>query len=46
MDDGKFQYWYHFNFDSNAQLFAESREEEFEDYCFQRYIKRGVDDGE
>lgn len=43
MDEDKFMDWYQYNFDSNAQLFAEKNEEEFEDWCFQRYIQAGVD---
>lgn len=38
MDDDKFMTWYQNNFDDNAIAYAEKHEEDFEEYCLQRYI--------
>lgn len=37
MDKDKFNEWFQDNFDVNAVKYAESKEEEFEEYCLEKY---------
>jgi hypothetical protein len=37
-DDGKYNHWFNVNFKNNAILFAETKDDEFDEFCFSRYI--------
>jgi hypothetical protein len=43
MNKHDFEDYYQAKFDDNALLFAESREEEFEDFCWNKFVQLGVD---
>jgi hypothetical protein len=43
MDDDKYNDWFSFNFDNNAIAYAESKEEEFEEFCLNKFQQIGVD---
>jgi hypothetical protein len=38
MDEDKFMEWFGNNYDDNAISYAESKEEDFEEYCLNKYI--------
>ncbi len=44
MDEDDYMNWYQNNFDENAVMFAEKNEEEFEEFCYERYIQAPDDD--
>ena len=44
MDEDAFMDWFQHNFDNNAIKYAESREEDFEEFCFNKFQQIGVDD--
>ena len=46
MDEALFSEWYFDNFDTNAVCFAESRLDDFEEYCLKRFIQSGEDRNE
>ena len=38
MDDGKYNDWFNKNYDNNLNAFVEKMSDEFDDFCFQRFI--------
>ena len=45
-DDGKFNDWFSNKFKENAVMFAESKDDEFEEFCFNRYSQDPYDPDE
>lgn len=43
MDDGKYNDWFNKYFDDNAVAFAEKMDDDFNDFCLQRFIEKDVD---
>lgn len=43
MNKHDFNDWYSNKFEDNAIAYAEKMEEEFEEFCFQRFTQLGVD---
>ena len=43
MDDGKYNDWFFKKLEDNQALFAETMSDEFDDFCFERYISRDTD---
>lgn len=44
MDEDKFMTWFQNNYDDNAVMFAEKNEDDFEEYCLEKYTEQPDED--